>query len=317
MKNKERLELILRGEVPEVPPTFEFVFALTDEFFGIKYPDLRESSYTSTPAYRQALNGYYLKNNIKLIEELGYAAVTAPYYEDRIDRIQSLRFMKRELGSQAVLWSWCDDGVFWMPTGDEIMEFVSRMCLRPDEMHAEARKKCETAKRRLTQQADAGVELIIHNTDFGFNTGPFISPPQFEEFIVPYMRELVEHIHRLGMSVFLHSDGDIRLLLDMIHAAGFDGYHSVDPQGHMDIKEVRNRYPDWILMGNVACNMLHDGDEIRIRESVRYCMEHGGIGKKYIFSTSNTVFSGMPPESYRVMLDEYQSFCREASGAIN
>ena len=95
-------------------------------------------------------------------------------------------------------------------------------------------------------------------------------------------------------------------ILDQIHSTGIDGYQSVDPQGHMDIKEVREQYPDWILMGNVACNMLQDTDEAKIRESVRYCMTHGGIGKPYIFSTSNCIFNGMPPESYRIMLDEYR-----------
>jgi hypothetical protein len=35
------------------------------------------------------------------------------------------------------------------------------------------------------------------------------------------------------------------------------------------------------------------------------------MGKRYIFSTSNTVFAGMPPESYRIMLDEYQGLVRQ------
>ena len=59
-------------------------------------------------------------------------------------------------------------------------------------------------------------------------------------------------------------------------------------------------------MGNVECGMLQDTDEGKIRESVQYCMRHGGIGKRYVFSTSNCIFAGMPPESYRVMLDEYR-----------
>ena len=35
-------------------------------------------------------------------------------------------------------------------------------------------------------------------------------------------------------------------------------------------------------------------------------MEHGGIGKPYIFSASNVIYDGMPAESYRIMLDEYR-----------
>ena len=53
--------------------------------------------------------------------------------------------------------------------------------------------------------------------------------------------------------------------------------------------------------------MLQFTDEEKIRQSVRYCMRHGGMGKRYIFSTSNCIFDGMPAESYRVMLREYRA----------
>jgi uroporphyrinogen decarboxylase len=79
----------------------------------------------------------------------------------------------------------------------------------------------------------------------------------------------------------------------------------------MDIKQVRELYPDWILMGNVACNLLQDPDKEKIRGAVRYCMTHGGVGKPYIFSTSNCIYNGMPPESYKIMLEEYNRILNE------
>ena len=108
------------------------------------------------------------------------------------------------------------------------------------------------------------------------------------------------------MEAILHSDGDLRLLLDQLHSTGLDGYQSIDPQGSMDIRAVREQYPDWILMGNVKSSMMQDGVEEEIRESVRYCMKYGGVGKRYILSTSNCIFEGMPVESYEIMLDEYK-----------
>ena len=65
-------------------------------------------------------------------------------------------------------------------------------------------------------------------------------------------------------------------------------------------------------MGNVNCSMLQYANEPQIRESVRYCLTHGGIGKPYIFSTSKCIYPGMPMESYRIMLDEYARYCRPA-----
>ncbi|MDD3927721.1 MAG: uroporphyrinogen decarboxylase family protein, partial [bacterium] len=90
---------------------------------------------------------------------------------------------------------------------------------------------------------------------------------------------------------------------------GIDAYQSIDPQGGMDIRTVRMQYPELILMGNVPCSLLQDADELPIRESVRYCFEHGNRGGRYIFSTSNCVFNGMPLDSYHIMLDEYRRCC--------
>ena len=211
MNNKERLEMILRGEIPDTPPHFELVFQIEKEYFGMN----------------------------------------PPQPEDRNGNLQY------NLGLQ-------------------------------------------------TKLVDAGADLFILAHDFGFNEGPFVSPEQFGEFIVSYFTEIVDYIHRdLKLKAILHSDGDLRLILDQIYQTGIDGYQSVDPQGHMDIKEVREQYPEWILMGNVKSSMLQDTVEKDIRESVRYCMKYGGMGKPYIFSTSNCIFKGMPNKSYDIMLDEY------------
>jgi hypothetical protein len=43
-------------------------------------------------------------------------------------------------------------------------------------------------------------------------------------------------------------------------------------------------------------------------------MKYGGVGKPYIFSTSNCIFNGMPTESYRIMLDEYQQLIKTWTG---
>jgi uroporphyrinogen decarboxylase len=73
----------------------------------------------------------------------------------------------------------------------------------------------------------------------------------------------------------------------------------------MDIAEVRKKYPHLVLMGNVQCSYLQDADEELIRNSVRYAMNSAKLGGRYIFSSSNCIFAGMPLLSYEIMLDEY------------
>ena len=307
MTNKQRLEVLLNGGVPDAPPHWELVFQIPGEMFGID-PDKvnKQASSDKAAKTRQRLE-CHIDVCHRLIEECDWAvALPMDSYSPEM-----VRAVKSACGNRALVPGFEGEGVFWMPGGDTIMDFVVRLYEAPEDLHREARRKCDAAMERYRQLADAGADFFVGTYDFGFNDQPFISPVHFAEFVAPYLAEIVACAHGLKKRIILHSDGCLNQILDQIHATGIDGYQSVDPQGHMDIKAVREQYPDWLLMGNVACNMLQDADDARIRESVRYCMTHGGAGQRYIFSTSNCIFAGMPPESYRIMLDEYRRICRD------
>ena len=293
--------MVLDGRVPDRPPHFELEFQLGKEMFELDLEAARERDYGSEAARQDILLKLHIELQLRLVEELKYASAYFSYEHGP----KGITEVKKALGDKALVRVHDWGGVFYMPDGESMMDFVIKMFEHPDQLHAEARQKCDEAKERIRRQVDAGADFFILCYDFGFNTGPFISPGHFSEFIAPYLTEIVGAVHDLGKKALLHSDGDINKLLDQIHATGVDGYQSVDPQGHMDIRAVREQFPDWVLMGNVHCGMLQDVDEQKIRESVRYCMKYGGAGKPYIFSTSNCIFQGMPAESYSIMLDEY------------
>ena len=297
--NKSRLEAVLRGENPDNPPHFELAFQLEKEAFGIEYlsgEDLQKAS----PVERERDAALRLEVNERLIDEYGWAAVVGD------------QTLKNTVGDRALVYQFNGSGTFWLMPGDAMMDFVIRLFERPEEIHEEARRKCDESIELARQQVDQGADFICINSDYGFNSGPFLSPKHFAEFVTPYLTEIVSAIHDLGIPAILHSDGNLNAILDQLVGTGLDGYQSVDPQGGMDIKTVRESYPNLILMGNVECSMLQDTNENRIRESVRYCMTHGGLGKRYIFSSSNCIFAGMPLESYHTMLDEYRNCCQGA-----
>jgi len=301
MTNKDRLLRVLNGKVSDRPPHFELEFQLGKEMFGLDIEAVREKDYSSEAARQDALLKLHIELQLRLVEELGYASAYFSYEHGE----KGITEVKNVVGDKALVRVHDWGGVFYMPDGEGMMDFAVRMFEHPDQLHAEARQKCDEAKERIRRQVDAGADFFVLCYDFGFNTGPFISPGHFGEFVAPYLTEIVGAVHDLDRKALLHSDGDVNKLLDQIYATGVDGYQSVDPQGHMDIRAVREQFPDWIVMGNVHCGMLQDVDKQKIRESVRYCMKYGGIGKPYIFSTSNCIFQGMPIESYRIMLDEY------------
>ncbi|OXU14903.1 uroporphyrinogen decarboxylase family protein [Sedimentisphaera salicampi] len=309
LEGKKQLETLLSGNVPAFPPHFELQFQLDKICFGISWDELVEQIEGQSPQKRQqAIIDYHRELYVQVMERFHWAAVPAPGGGE-VDYAKGLEEMKKAVGERALVFSFSPDGVFWMPTGSEMMDFVVRLFEHPEQLHKEAREKCDKAKQLAKIQKESGADFIVQNTDFGFNSGPFISPKHFAEFCTPYMAEIIEYMHNIGLKVILHSDGNLNDILDQIASTKVDGYQSIDPQGSMDIKEVRNQYPEWLLMGNVACNMLQDVNDESIRESVRYCMRHGGFGKRYIFSTSNCIFKSMPLESYKIMLDEYYNIC--------
>lgn len=306
MTGKERLQLLLNGQIPDSPPHWELVFQIENEMFGIDPAPVDSAVYPSQDDKDKAVWAHQARVFHHLVDELGWAAVPGGY------GARQVRFIKKALGEKALVVGYGGSGVFWMPSGQDMMEFAVKLYERPEQLHAEARKKCDDQKKSFREMADAGADFLIMASDFGFNDGPFISPEHFRDLVIPYLSEIVQTVHEIGLKIILHSDGCLNQILDQIHSTGIDGYQSVDPQGHMDIKHVRDQYPDWILMGNVACNMLQDTNELRIRESVQYCMTYGGMGKPYIFSTSNCIFKGMPVRSYEIMLEEYHRIVRES-----
>jgi uroporphyrinogen decarboxylase len=300
------MELLLSGGIPDIPPPWELGFQLEKEIFGM--PDFHSvcnATYGSEEDRNLAMWSQQAELMERMVERYQWGAVHGGR------SVRQIEFVANRFHGSALVCAFDSSSVFYMPSGSEIMDFSIRLYEDQKGLHREARKKVDKAKVYFRDCVNAGADFFMLTNDFGFNNAPFVSPAHFEEFIQPYLTEVVQAIHDLGKKSILHSDGCLNGIQDQIYATGVDGWQSVDPQGHMDIKAVREAYPDWILMGNVACNMLQDTNKEEIRRSVRYCMEHGGIGKPYIFSASNVIYKGMPPESYDIMMDEYSKCIQE------
>lgn len=306
MTPKERLQAVFQGRVPDKVPHFELVFQIPEVAFGKSWPSIDNISKASTKEREYLLEEYF---DIweRIIEKYHWSAVQLHnsflgYFDGEV-----ISRGKKRFGDRVLIYDFNGLGTFWMPTGSEMVDYYVKFYEEPEKAHEEAKIKMEQSIELARRQVDQGVDFICINSDYGYNAGPFISPGMFAEFVTPYLAEIVHKMHEFGTKVILHSDGDLSSILDQLVSTGLDGYQSIDPQGNMDIAEVKKQYGDrLILMGNVQTSKLQEVDESLIRESVDYCMTHGKPGGGYIFSTSNCIFNGMPLQSYHIMLDEYE-----------
>jgi uroporphyrinogen decarboxylase len=148
-----------------------------------------------------------------------------------------------------------------------------------------------------------GAEIVAMDGDLAFDSGTFMSPGQFRDFVAPYYAEFVTVAHRLGVPIVKHSDGDLMPIMPDLVAAGFDGIHPIQPQC-MDLGEVKQKYGEKVcLLGNVDCMyVLTRGTAEDVEADVKRALAQGSPGGGYIITSSNTIHPDVKPENYITMV---------------
>ena len=116
--------------------------------------------------------------------------------------------------------------------------------------------------------------------DMAYNDGPMFSPASFEKVLLPAYRRMITAYKQAGARyVFLHSDGDVRPILEMLVDAGVDGLNPLERRAGMEIVEIRKQYPNLILAGGM-CNTdtLINGPIARIQAEAREIIDLGRDG---------------------------------------
>ncbi|MBE0410511.1 MAG: hypothetical protein IBX69_12355, partial [Anaerolineales bacterium] len=147
------------------------------------------------------------------------------------------------------------DATYGIPDGAQMEAFVYRLADEPDKLKAEMEAKINAQLEKAERQVQlGGLDGFALCTDYCLNSGPFLSPNQFSEFVTPYLAKLIQGYRDLGFYTIKHTDGNIMPIIDQLVEANPHALHSLDPQAGVDIAEVKRRYGDQLcLMGNVNC----------------------------------------------------------------
>lgn len=90
--------------------------------------------------------------------------------------------------------------------------------------------------RRIFDAAANVIDIFFIGNDFGSQTGPLLGPKQFDRFVLPHLRRLIDLGHAFRLKVQLHCCGGCEPLIPAMIAAGLDGLHAVQPCCHgMDL----------------------------------------------------------------------------------
>lgn len=291
---------------PDRPPHYELVFQLYDEAFGQKLPTMAEID-SASPTQRAKLYDKIADLYAMVVEKYKWDAINCWYPSKKAQLYYDfIPVLKKRMGEDFPIIGSLWNTLVSLDTVKDYMAFAVSLLEEPQEVHAWAKAMTEEGLARCQKMIDAGCYGICIASDMAFNSGPFMSPAAFREFVLPYFKTQVEFIQSHGLKVVYHSDGDLMPIMDQILDAGPDVLQSIDPMAGMDIQAVKAAtYGKMALMGNVQCSLLQDGPESAIIESAKYCLDHGPKGGGYIYSSSNSIFTGLPLENYDCMVNYF------------
>lgn len=304
MTPRQRAATALSLGIPDQVPTFELEFQLEDEMFGRSFLREREL-HRQSPSDRERLLRENAEFMVHVYSSLEWSIIPV-HYLGMHDKILTARYI-RELTGDRFMLTTHGDGTFAIPTGQQMCEFVYWLADKPKEVHAVAAQRARRAIERNRRLVDAGFDSFILCDDYCFNSGPYMSPKMFGEFIQPYLARIIRATRQAGAFTIKHTDGNIMPILDQLVDAGPHALHSIDPMAGVDIKEVKRLVGHRVcLCGNVHCAALQTGTDQDVIDSATYCLTHAKPGGGYIFCTSNIPFKGMLPARYRLVQDVWR-----------
>ena len=308
MNRKERLLNAIDFKPVDRPPHAELIFDLAEEAFGLRYPSEQEMA-AASPAELEKMLHTCCEIYARTVEEFGWDFVLDWKPAARNDiQYRFIRLLKEYLPADVPVGSYVWDSVICIDTIKAYMQFSVDAVDDPQKLLDWAEDMKRRALIHVDKLTEAGCDIICVASDMAFNAGPFLSPRMFDRFTRPFLAEIVARVNENGPISILHSDGMLMPIFDRLLDMKPRVIQSIDPMAGMDIAAVRKQtYGRVALMGNVRCSYLQDGPAELIVSSAKNAIDActNGYDGGYIFSTSNSIFAGLPLENYRVMLDYF------------
>lgn len=341
MTGVERIVKALRGEEHDVIPHFELLhdkkirevilpgasyeefiefmdidgLLLFDKVFTWKYEKIDESKgivrdqWGALIQFTSDALGHPIKRAIENEKDLDKYTPPDPDEEGRYESMK--KYIKRFKGERAIIAHVTDvfDIARESLLGDVF--YFQSIFDNPDLIDRVNQTVLDYNLRSIKNQIELGADVLAITGDFALTKGPMVSPKHTARFLTPATKKQVELGHESGVPVFKHTDGNLWQIIDLLVDTGIDGLHPIDPMADMDLGEVRQKYPDLCLMGNVNCGAtLCWKSPEEVRQEVKECITKAGYGGnvRYICMSSNSIHSGVKPENYVAMVKALREY---------
>ena len=194
----------------------------------------------------------------------------------------------------------------------DVEEWYISTVTRRDYVYEVFERQCEIALANLERiypaVGDRVTAVFVTGTDFGMQTGPFISPKTYRELYKPFHRRVNDWVHEhTSWKTFIHSCGSVMALIEDFIEAGFDILNPVQcSAANMDPAELKSRFGDRIAFwggGVDTQRTLPFGTPEEVRAEVRERIKIFDPGGGFVFNTIHNVQPQTPIENVLAMYE--------------
>jgi len=199
----------------------------------------------------------------------------------------------------------------------DIEEWYVSTVARRDHVYEIFTRQCEIALANLekihTAVGDRITTLWVTGTDFGMQTGSFISPETYRDLYQPFHQRVNDWIHQhTTWKTLIHSCGSVRTLMEGFIDAGFDVLNPVQcSAADMDPEELKNRFGERLTFWGGGVDTQHTlpfGTPEQVRQQVRERLRIFGPGGGFVFTAIHNVQAQTPIENVLAMFETLREY---------
>jgi hypothetical protein len=170
-------------------------------------------------------------------------------------------------------------------------EGLMALLVNPDNCKLVLSHYTQLIKKLAVEMCSTGIDAIKISSPFAGSS--FISPSDYEEFVLPYEKEIAEAIRGKGIHVYTHTCGSINDRLELMFDAGISGIECLDPPpiGNVELEDAISRIKHkGFIKGNIdSVNLLLRGSKEEIIIDAEKRIRLGAESDGFILSTACSI----------------------------
>ncbi|MCP4760172.1 MAG: hypothetical protein GY870_00225, partial [archaeon] len=193
------------------------------------------------------------------------------------------------------------------------LEDFSRMLARPHEIKKIFDNRGEFTVemvKRIIEWGETGP--IIMCDDYGYKAGLFMSPKNYQKYVLPWIKRISDTAHKGGLQFMVHSCGDINKIFEDLIKNGVDAIHPIEPttsNPEFDIFKLNEKYGDKVtFVGNVSPQALSTQTPEFIKDYTKRLIKEIAPGGGLILGSGHSINPAVKLENFLAMRETVEKY---------